>query len=270
MNDSTLVQLQIIVERAVRPVEASTSRKRKMREELLAHVTGVFEEESIRSGDDQVAVERATRRFGAPAEVTSQLQESVPASDWVERFWQGRPGETVLRGALRLACAFQAFMLVVCGIAVLVAGWDTSWSRAELCAVLSRWDFIPQLSVGPLYVFFIAFVAHGMEKSLHGPEPIVDWPRIGLIRSFVSAWSVRAVRLAIIVGGSCFVTLMCLRIATWSTEVWDWGAWTMIAAGLLFAGDLAATSVLAAWVLVQSADARRRYHEEWSRLPIDS
>ena len=45
MNESTLTQLKIIVERAVRPVRASTSRKRKMREELLAHVSGVFEEE---------------------------------------------------------------------------------------------------------------------------------------------------------------------------------------------------------------------------------
>ena len=41
MNESTLTQLKIIVERAVRPVRASISRKRKMREELLAHVSGV-------------------------------------------------------------------------------------------------------------------------------------------------------------------------------------------------------------------------------------
>ena len=44
MNESTLTRLKIVVERAVRPVRASTARKRKMREELLAHVVGVFEE----------------------------------------------------------------------------------------------------------------------------------------------------------------------------------------------------------------------------------
>jgi len=37
--------LKTIVERAVRPVRASASRKRRMREELLTHVVGVFEEE---------------------------------------------------------------------------------------------------------------------------------------------------------------------------------------------------------------------------------
>ena len=67
MNESTLTQLKIIVERAVRPVEASIARKRKMREELLAHVVGVFEEESARLGDDRAALERTALRFGNPA-----------------------------------------------------------------------------------------------------------------------------------------------------------------------------------------------------------
>jgi hypothetical protein len=61
MNESILTQLKVIVERAVRPVRASTSRKRKMREELLAHVVGVFEEECARLGDDRAALERTAR-----------------------------------------------------------------------------------------------------------------------------------------------------------------------------------------------------------------
>ena len=81
MNESTLTQLKIIVERAVRPVRASTPRKRRMREELLAHVSGVFAEESAKLGNDRAALERTALRFGSPAEVTSQLQESVPARD---------------------------------------------------------------------------------------------------------------------------------------------------------------------------------------------
>src|SRR5260221_6631955 len=93
MNESNLIQLKIIVERAVRPVRASTSRKRKMREELLAHVSGVFEEELAQPGDERAALERTALRFGNPAEVTSQLQESVSASDGIKRFWEGQPGE---------------------------------------------------------------------------------------------------------------------------------------------------------------------------------
>ena len=67
MNESTLTQLKILVERAVRPVRASTRRKRKMREELLAHVTAVFTEESIKSADEGTALEQTALRFGNPS-----------------------------------------------------------------------------------------------------------------------------------------------------------------------------------------------------------
>jgi hypothetical protein len=67
INESTLTQLKIIVEREVRPIRASTSRKGKMREELLAHVVGVFEEESAKLGDERTALERTALRFGNPA-----------------------------------------------------------------------------------------------------------------------------------------------------------------------------------------------------------
>jgi ATP-dependent Clp protease ATP-binding subunit ClpC len=82
MNESTLTQLKTLVERAIRPVRASMSRKRKMQEELLAHVTTVFEEEA-RLGDEQAALERTAQRFGNPSELTGQLQQSVPTSDFL-------------------------------------------------------------------------------------------------------------------------------------------------------------------------------------------
>src|SRR5262245_315933 len=81
MNQSILTHLKILVERAVRPVEASTPRKRKMREELLAHVTAVFEEEAASVGEERLALERTEQRFGDLAEPSGQLQESIPASD---------------------------------------------------------------------------------------------------------------------------------------------------------------------------------------------
>ena len=72
MNDSTLTQLKVLVERAVRPVRASSSRKRKMREELLAHVSAVFKEEAARLHDEQAALEGTAMRFGNPTELTIQ------------------------------------------------------------------------------------------------------------------------------------------------------------------------------------------------------
>src|SRR5262249_61466072 len=88
MNESTLTQLKTLVERAVRPVRASMSRKRKMQEELLAHVSAVFEGEAARLLDEQAALERTAQRFGNPAELTGQLQTSVPTSDFLQRLWE--------------------------------------------------------------------------------------------------------------------------------------------------------------------------------------
>jgi len=86
MNESTPIQLKMIVERAVRPVRASTSRRRKMREEFLAHVTAVFAEESAKSGDERAALEQTEQRFGKPAQLANELQEAVPVSDAIARF----------------------------------------------------------------------------------------------------------------------------------------------------------------------------------------
>jgi hypothetical protein len=112
MNESTLTQLKILVERAVRPVRASTSYKCKVREELLAHVSAVFEQEASSLGDEQAALERAEQRFGNPAELTGQLQESVPASyrlAWfLEHFFVGT-GVSTLRLALRYALLILFF-----------------------------------------------------------------------------------------------------------------------------------------------------------------
>src|SRR4051794_28769424 len=62
-------QMQI-VERAVRPVHVSVKRKRRMREELLAHLTTICEDEQ-RGGtiDPIAALDAAARRFGDPAEL---------------------------------------------------------------------------------------------------------------------------------------------------------------------------------------------------------
>src|ERR1043166_7666318 len=149
MTEATLPQLKIIGERAVRPVRASTSRKRKMREELLAHVCGVFEQESAQLGDEQMALERTAKRFGTPAAVVSQLQESVPASDGIWRFFDARPDESVLHGALRFAFIETAIILLACGVALFAANWVSAWSSEELIAVVLGPEFVPFWLVGP-------------------------------------------------------------------------------------------------------------------------
>src|SRR4051794_18844817 len=56
-----------LVERVVRPVRAGIKHKRKMREELLAHLAGIYDEEQALLNDPPAALEAAARRLGDPA-----------------------------------------------------------------------------------------------------------------------------------------------------------------------------------------------------------
>lgn len=100
-------RLMIHVERAVRPVRAEELTKCDMRDELYAHITSIYEEELQRTGDEDVAVEGACRRFGDPASLTAELQDSI---SWIERVvakidasTRRRRRETVFRHGLRMA-----------------------------------------------------------------------------------------------------------------------------------------------------------------------
>jgi hypothetical protein len=82
MNEAVEKELKVVVEQAVRPVRATMSRKRRMREELLAHLESIIEVESRKPADEQAAMLAAKRRFGDPRELVGQLQQTVP---WWDR-----------------------------------------------------------------------------------------------------------------------------------------------------------------------------------------
>ena len=241
MNESTLTPLKVIVERAVRPVRASTARKRKLREELLAHVMGVFEEEAARLGDDRAALERTALRFGNPAEVTSQLQESVPAGDRIVRFWEGSPGESAWRTALRLAGVTGVLALVSFLASLFAAGWVSVWPRDALVAAVYA------IAALPLYLFGLTFLTDAVEKTL-----------------FSSAGASR-LRVALSAASSLLFLLLVVAGAGWL----DWATGGDHLVSVPFAGMLAACSVVLAWALAQSNAERRHYHEEWGRLPTE-
>ncbi len=97
MDDVVLQELRRVVERAVQPVGATMARKRRMREELLAHLVAIFEEEAETLGDQQAALERAKQRFGDPGELTQQLRQAVPRWDRCRSILENmgcQPGES--------------------------------------------------------------------------------------------------------------------------------------------------------------------------------
>jgi ATP-dependent Clp protease ATP-binding subunit ClpC len=229
MNESTLTQLKIIVERAIRPVRAGIARKRKMREELLAHVVGVFEEEAARLGDDRVALERTALRFGNPAEVTIQLQESVPTGD--------RSGASALWRAAQLAAAFGALGFVPLGIGLLIHGPPRG----------SEWLTVP------LMMAFLAFcstlLTHGMRQSLLGPAG-PSWLRVGLVAA--AAWPIISVT-AFAIGLT--------EMADIQKTLWE-------IVPLLPQGVLAPVALVAV-VYLYYRSPECRHDREWARLDID-
>jgi ATP-dependent Clp protease ATP-binding subunit ClpC len=241
MNESTLTQLKMIVERAVRPVRASTSRKRTMREELLAHVSGVFEEESARLGDDRAALERTAQRFGNLADVTSQLQESVPSRDGIRRFWEGRPGESTVRTALRLAWVSGTLAVVSLVIGLFAVG---SLRALPLEALVLCLGAVLAL---PVYLFGLAFLTDWMEKALYGLP--------GRSR----------LKVALVAAGSWVFTMVWCAALTWHT----WPVEPDYLTATWFAVWLTPTALLFPYALARSSAVRRRSHEEWARLPIE-
>lgn len=85
-----MITLRKSVEQVVRPIRASGRRKNQMREELLAHLEGLLVEEQAREGDDAAAVGRALARFGAPGQLTAELQATVPR--WEQWAFTPLPG----------------------------------------------------------------------------------------------------------------------------------------------------------------------------------
>ncbi|HQR07410.1 MAG TPA: hypothetical protein PLN21_11340 [Gemmatales bacterium] len=272
MIESSLTQLKIIVERAVRPVRASSSLKRKMREELLAHVTGVFEEEAAKFSNERAALEHTAQRFGNPLEVTGQLQESVPSIDAIWRFFEGHPEESMLCSAWRFVWVETLVCLVALGLCLFLAGWKTPWSLKELITVFSAFPLIPLWLIQiPLALSAIALLMCWIENSLRGTQLLPASNLNGLFKSFASAWAVPAVRRAMIGGGVGLLMMFMVSfvIAQWPTHPWGREHWIAIFSMMPMMSGVAVFSVFFAWLLVRPVSDRRRHHAEWSSLPIE-
>jgi hypothetical protein len=106
-------EFMVHVERAVRAVHASPARKQRMRQELLAHLTELMEEEKARGSDERQALARALQRFGDPADLSRDLQVSVPRLErWLSKLFFRGPGESGLCYGARIALLSAATMFV--------------------------------------------------------------------------------------------------------------------------------------------------------------
>ena len=79
MSDDAYTELERRVEEILQPLYARLRRKSNMREELLAHLAGIYEDELEHSRCAGDALTSTLRRFGDSGPLTNDLQSSVPA-----------------------------------------------------------------------------------------------------------------------------------------------------------------------------------------------
>jgi hypothetical protein len=82
MNDNLPVALREFVEEMLVAVPACAGRKSAMREELVAHLAGVFDDEFERLHDEDAAALETMRRFGDPADLGGDLRAAVSWVEW--------------------------------------------------------------------------------------------------------------------------------------------------------------------------------------------
>jgi hypothetical protein len=160
----------VAVERAVRPVQASGKCKDRMREELLAHLTAIYDEEYARLGDEAAARAEAIRRLGEPAALTAELQASVPVKGWIdyqlERLFGWHAPESAVRYTFRLAVLILIFSVVLSTPVVLtIALTNSDFAIDGLTRLRIGGTFLLVMSID---VFLLGLLYYKMRDALLG------------------------------------------------------------------------------------------------------
>jgi hypothetical protein len=163
------IALMKIVERSVRPVRAGIVRKRKMREELFTHLSAIYEEELARSSDPDAAIVKAARRFGEPASLAREFDNSLPAyerfSASVERWVQYRAPESAVRYSLRLA--FHSFILLAVVLSLVAAGVTIAYGWIPAVQTMAR-VFAAIVLLTPALQFVVSLATIRMRDAMWG------------------------------------------------------------------------------------------------------
>jgi hypothetical protein len=211
-----------------------------MREELLAHVTSVFEDEVARLANEQAALERTARRFGNPAELTGQLQESVPTLDSIERFadWVSfRPRESTLRSAVRYTIIVEVVALLFLFAVLLILG-----GRLGELPTDALWYTGAVLLISGYLGFTVCILESSIRRLLCDQER--------------SSW----LRFALVLVGLTIVEVTLLLLAH------GFGPPTKVIKVSFFT---VGTPVGLAWALAHRFTSRKRYEEDWASVPIE-
>jgi hypothetical protein len=98
LSAEELTVLKRMVGPAVHSLHAARKTKRRIREELLAHLVAIYHEERSRSESVHAALTLARQRFGDPAAIAAEIQPTISRwsriDAWLEQLsWQ--PGDSM-------------------------------------------------------------------------------------------------------------------------------------------------------------------------------
>jgi hypothetical protein len=169
MNESTRKELMMVIEKAVRPIRAGETRKLKMREELLAHLTAIYEEEHARCGDERAAVEAARQRFGDPRELAKELQESVPFMNCIPYLTEKlnyQPGESLFHFIVRYMVGYAGMLGIMMFLLLPPALLGMTRDPWHLYLTIFAKSYPALLMLMVLWILLVA----GMRKALFGED----------------------------------------------------------------------------------------------------
>jgi ATP-dependent Clp protease ATP-binding subunit ClpC len=247
LSENVQHELSRLVERTVRPLRASLSRKRRMREELLGHLEAVYEENYQQSHDEQAALSQTKTRFGDPGVLSHELKKSLPRGDFVQYVlekhrWE--PGESAGRFIVKhvaLSTALWGLMLLLLMIvAYFFPGRPTTMTlRFRLVTTVAL--------LSTVYSTLTVFLGTQLCRALYGDD---------------SRKSLRQAAGAALGSLGIIPALTLLAYLGLAGEVPPSSA-------LLIAGCSSPMSLVLFLLIARKAAADIRYEQEWASLKIE-
>ncbi len=158
-----------IVEQVVRPLRASVPRKRKLREELLAHLSAIYEEEKSTHRDPAAALKAAAERFGNPDTLAGEFSRDVPLYErigfYLERWLGWRAPESAAQYTFRIAIQMAVFTAANCCFLAAVIARKAGWTAGTLHSVAPIAGFLFLL---PLDTFLLGLLYYKTRDTLWG------------------------------------------------------------------------------------------------------
>jgi hypothetical protein len=250
MNDTVIHELEMLVERCVRPVRAPFENKKRMREDLLSHLTATYADEYSKSHDEPAALQRTRERFGDPAEVHRELQQSVGVhhvvSYWFEKLLARQPGESLLRLALKHLFAACLYFCVLAAV-----GLTLHLYKGDRNPGAMLWVFADIMIVMSLMGTFAMWVTDEMGRAMRNSDP----------QARRLKWCYGLLSLLFIPG---MMALNYLLLGLW------FGMQAMMPPPLLYLIVLVLTPVgpAAAWLLGPISAERTLYQEKWAAVEV--